>query len=192
VVVGDVDTVDGVRFESVELEGVWVIELDRHRDERGWFARAFCEDEFAAHGLPTEFPQCNISSNAQGGTMRGMHFNVASSAEAKYVRCVRGAVYDVVIDLRAGSPTEHRWVGFELSADNGVGLFVPKGFAHGFLTLHDDTDVHYHMSERYRPDAARGLRWDDPAFDIRWPRDPVVIAERDATYADYTPDVLRG
>lgn len=179
-----------MRFEALPLAGACVIELDRHEDERGSFARAFCEEEFAAHRLPTRFPQCNLSTNRRDGTLRGMHVNIRSAWESKLVRCVRGAVYDVIVDMRDESPSRHAWAGVELSAENGRALFVPEGFAHGFLTLVDDTDVYYHMGAVFRPAAARGFRWDDPAFAIRWPRHPLVISERDAAYPDYVPSLL--
>jgi dTDP-4-dehydrorhamnose 3,5-epimerase len=181
-----------MRFEPTPVDGAWVIELEPHDDDRGSFARTYCDDEFAAHRLPTHFPQCNLSRNTRAGTMRGMHYNVAARAEAKLVRCVRGAVHDVIVDLRRGSPTRGRWFGVELTADDGRALFVPKGFAHGFLTLADQTDVYYHMSEMFSPDAARGFRWDDPAFGIHWPAPPSVISERDATYPDVVVDQLDG
>jgi dTDP-4-dehydrorhamnose 3,5-epimerase len=181
-----------VRFVPTSLDGAWVIELDRHGDERGSFARVFCEREFAQHGLPTRFPQSNVSTNRLAGTLRGMHFNVTSHWESKLVRCVRGAVHDIIVDLRPGSPTERQWLAAELTADNGRALFVPQGFAHGFVTLCDDTDVHYQMGDFYHGDAARGLRWDDPALGLVWPRRPAVISERDATYPDFDPSVLDG
>lgn len=168
-----------------------MIELDRHGDDRGFFARAYCEREFAAHGLPTHFPQSNLSNNTTAGTLRGMHFNTAAHFEAKVVRCVRGGVYDVIVDLRPGSATEGRWFGTDLTADNGRAVFVPEGFAHGFITLADDSDVFYQMGAMYEPDAARGFRWDDPHFDIEWPMAPAVISDRDASYADYDPSILR-
>jgi dTDP-4-dehydrorhamnose 3,5-epimerase len=174
-------------FEQTELPGAYLIEIERRPDERGFFARTFCEREFAEHGLPVRFPQCNLSNNLRAGTLRGMHYQAAPLWEAKLVRCVRGAVYDVIIDLRPDSPARYRWLGAELSADNGRALYVPEGFAHGFITLADHTDVFYHMSEFFRPDGARGLRWDDPRFGIRWPIAPSVISERDATYPDFDP-----
>jgi dTDP-4-dehydrorhamnose 3,5-epimerase len=181
-----------VRFDPVPLGGAWLIGPDRHADERGSFARAFCEREFADHGLPIRFPQCNVSTNTSAGTLRGMHFNVTASAEAKLVRCTRGAIHDVVVDLRPDSPTVYRSFGVELSADNGLALFVPKGFAHGFVTLRDATDVFYHMSEFYDAGAARGARWNDPAFAIDWPRRPTVISDRDAAYPDFVAQVVEG
>jgi dTDP-4-dehydrorhamnose 3,5-epimerase len=181
-----------MRFEPTALGGAWVIELDRHVDERGAFARAFCESEFASIGLPTRFPQCNLSFNTRAGTLRGMHVNVAEHLESKLIRCVRGSIYDVIVDLRDGSPTERQWAAVELSADNGRALFAPTGFAHGFLTLEDNTDVLYHMGDVYHPDAARGFRWNDPCFGVRWPFGPTVISTRDATYPDFDPHMLRG
>ncbi len=172
-------------FKPTSLAGAVVVELEPHGDERGFFARTLCEREFAEQGLPTRFPQCNLSRNHQRGTLRGMHYNAAPHEESKLVRCIRGAIYDVIVDLRRESPTRYQWVGVELRADNGKALFVPEGFAHGFLTLSDETDVFYHMGAFYEPGAARGFRHDDPLFRIQWPLTPAVISERDATYADF-------
>jgi dTDP-4-dehydrorhamnose 3,5-epimerase len=174
-------------FKETQLAGAYVIELEPRHDERGFFARSFCEKEFAEHGLPTRFPQSNLSRNNQRGTLRGMHFEALPSSESKLVRCVAGAIYDVIMDMRRGSPSRWQWIGVELNAENARGLFVPAGFAHGFLTLADATDVTYEMGDMYRPGAARGLRWNDPAFDIRWPEAPRVISERDASYPDFNP-----
>jgi dTDP-4-dehydrorhamnose 3,5-epimerase len=171
-----------MRFEPAPLDGAWIIDLEPHPDERGWFARSFCEQEFAVHRLPTRFPQSNVSRNRLAGTLRGMHFNTSDHAESKVVRCTRGAIYDVIIDLRPASPSYRQWFGIELDADDGRALFVPEDFAHGFITLCDSTDVSYQMSAFFEPDAARGVRWDDPAFAIEWPRPPTVISARDATY----------
>lgn len=176
-----------MRFEPTSLDDAWVIELDRHADERGWFARSHCDEEFAEHGLPTHFPQSNLSSSRSARTLRGMHVNVAGAWESKVVRCVRGSVFDVIVDLRPGSTTRHRWFGTELSAENGRAVFVPEGFAHGFLTLVDDCDVHYQMGRPYVAEAARGFRWDDPTFSITWPAEPAVLSARDAAYPDYDP-----
>jgi dTDP-4-dehydrorhamnose 3,5-epimerase len=181
-----------MKFEPSELQPACVIELEPHPDERGFFARTFCERELAAHGLPTRFPQCNLSRNTRAGTLRGMHYQAAPHREAKLVRCVRGVIYDVIIDLRVDSPTRDRWFGVELTGENGRALFVPEGFAHGFITLSDETDVFYHMSAFYQPEGARGLRWDDPRFGVRWPRAPGVISARDATYPDFDPKVFDG
>ena len=181
-----------MRFERTSLDGAWVIDLDRMPDERGAFARTYCDTEFAAHGLPTQFPQCNMSENTRAGTLRGMHFNITAFAESKFLRCVRGAIYDVIVDLRRASPTYGKWIGIELSAENGRALFVPEGFAHGFLTLRDGTDVYYHMGAAFQPHAARGFRWNDPEFQIEWPSQPTVMSERDATYLDFVPTLLEG
>lgn len=174
-------------FTPTKLSGAYQIDLDRQADSRGFFARTFCEREFAEHGLPLRYPQSNASFNEKAGTLRGMHYQAAPHREAKLVRCTRGAVYDVIIDLRVDSPTRFEWVGVELSADNGTALFVPVGFAHGFITLSDASEVSYQMSEFYQPGAARGVRWNDPRFAIRWPRQPSVLSERDGTFADFDP-----
>jgi dTDP-4-dehydrorhamnose 3,5-epimerase len=176
-----------VKFRETPLAGAYVIELDRRADDRGFFARAFCERELAEHGIPIAWPQCNISRNTRAGTLRGMHYNAAPHREAKIVRCMRGAIFDAVVDLRAGSPTRLGWFGIELTADEGNALYIPEGFVHGFLTLDDDTDVFYHMGRFFQADAARGLRWNDPALGIKWPRTPTTISERDATYPDFDP-----
>lgn len=173
-----------VQFEPARLDGVWLIELDRHSDERGAFARTFCEDEFAAHGLPTRFPQSNLSFNTRAATLRGLHFNREPFGESKLVRCVRGSIHDVIVDLRPCSGTRLDWLGVDLTAANALALFVPAGFAHGFVTLSDNSDVYYHMGELFRPDVARGLRWDDPTIDIDWPVAPTIISARDAAYPD--------
>jgi dTDP-4-dehydrorhamnose 3,5-epimerase len=171
-----------VNFIESPLSGAYIIEMQRLTDERGFFARSFSAAEFAAHGLPQAMPECSVSFNARRGTLRGMHFRAEPHAEDKIVRCTAGAAYDVVIDLRRGSATERRWFGTELSALNRRALFVPKGFAHGFITLHDDTEILYMMSSVYVPGFDRGVRWNDPAFGIAWPLDPLVIAARDAEY----------
>jgi dTDP-4-dehydrorhamnose 3,5-epimerase len=176
-----------VQFTAAPLEGAWVIDLERHADNRGSFARTFCAHEFADRGLPADFPQANLSTNTRAGTLRGMHFNREPDGEAKLVRCVAGALYDVIVDLRRGSPTRLSWYGVELSAENGRALYVPAGFAHGFVTLADESHAYYHMSDFFRPDAARGIRWDDPAVSIDWPTHPVVMSERDRTYPDIDP-----
>jgi dTDP-4-dehydrorhamnose 3,5-epimerase len=171
-----------MRFEETELAGAFLVRLEPHVDTRGFFARTFCEEEFAARGLPTRFPQCNLSRNARAGTLRGMHYNAAPHREAKLVRCTAGAIWDVIVDMRAGSPTRLRWVGVELDAERQDALFIPEGFAHGFITLRDGTDVTYQMGRAYVAGAARGLRWDEPRLGIRWPRPPAVLSERDATW----------
>ena len=177
-------------FNESELRGAYVIELEPHLDERGFFARTFCEHEFAARGLPVRFPQCNLSRNTKRGTLRGMHYEAPPSSESKLVRCVAGAIQDVIIDLRPNSATLLNWLSVQLSAHNGRALFVPGGFAHGFITLSNDTDVLYHMGDFFQPGGARGLRWNDPRFGITWPLEPSVISERDANYPDFDPSTL--
>jgi dTDP-4-dehydrorhamnose 3,5-epimerase len=172
-------------FHRMKLPGVVEIELDLHRDERGFFARSWCQNEFEAEGLNPKTVQCNVSFNEKKGTLRGMHYQAAPHAEAKLVRCTRGAIYDVVIDLRPESPSFKRWVGVELTSDNRRMLYIPEGCAHGFLTLEDQTEVFYQMSEFYHPKLARGVRWDDPTFQIVWPVKVEVISERDGTYPDF-------
>jgi dTDP-4-dehydrorhamnose 3,5-epimerase len=169
-----------MRFTGTDLDGLMIVEADRREDERGSFARTFCADEFSAAGLPTRFVQCNLSFNRQRGTLRGMHFQGAPFPEGKLVRCIRGSVFDVAIDLRPASPTRNRWVGVELTAANGRALFVPEGFAHGFVTLEDDTELFYQMTEFYHPELAGGVRWDDPAFAIAWPVRIPILSPRDA------------
>lgn len=173
-------------FRQLEIPGAYVVELDRHEDERGFFARSFCEREFAAQGIDVRMVQSNISFNRRRGTLRGLHYQAVPFEEAKLVRCTRGAAWDVLVDLRPVSPTVTRWVAHTLSADNGRALFVPEGCAHGFLTLEDETELFYQMSEYYHPDAARGVAWDDPAFAIEWPEEPTIVSERDASYAPFS------
>jgi dTDP-4-dehydrorhamnose 3,5-epimerase len=174
-----------VKFNETPLQGAFTIELEPHVDERGAFARIFCERELAEHGLPTSFPQHNLSRNDKAGTLRGMHYNLRELAEAKLVRVTSGAIFDVIVDLRPASPTRWQYFGVELSARRSNALFVPAGFAHGFISLSDASDVYYLMSEFYRPDAARGFRYDDPKFGISWPRRPEHIHPRDAAYPDF-------
>jgi dTDP-4-dehydrorhamnose 3,5-epimerase len=181
-----------VRFTDAGLPGAWLLELEPIEDERGFFARTFSEEEFAAHGLVARYPQGNLSWNRRRGTLRGMHYQAAPYREAKLVRCVRGAIHDVIVDLRPGSSSRCRWIGVDLDAEGRSALYVPPGFAHGFVTLRDDTEVVYQMGEVYVAGAARGVRWNDPAFDIRWPLEPVVISERDRGYPDYDPSRFDG
>lgn len=176
-----------MRFEPLGLKKAFRIEIEPRADDRGLFARTYCEEEFAAHGLPTRFVQCNTSFNTRRGTLRGMHYQADPRPEEKLVRCTRGAVYDVIVDLRPDSPTFCRWEGYELSADNRRALFVPAGFGHGFQTLVDETEVFYQMSEFYVADLARGVRWNDPAFGIVWPLSETILAPRDAAFADFVP-----
>jgi dTDP-4-dehydrorhamnose 3,5-epimerase len=174
-------------FRELRLKGAYEIELELHADERGSFARTYCGREFERHGLNPRIAQCNVSYNRRSGTLRGMHYQVPPHQEAKLVRCTRGALYDVIVDLRPDSPTYCEWTALELRADPGATskmLYIPEGFAHGFQTLEDDTDVFYQMSAFYVPEAARGFRWNDPAFSINWPGPVTVISDRDRTYAD--------
>ena len=174
-------------FEETSIPGVWMVDLERREDPRGFFARTFCENEFADRGLLTRFVQCNLSSNLRRGTLRGMHWQNEPNPEVKLVRCIRGAVYDVVIDLRRDSPAYCKWIGVELSAANGRALYIPAGIAHGFQTLEDDTDLYYHMGEFYDASLAAGVRWNDPAFGIAWPLGNPVLSDKDAAYPDYQP-----
>jgi dTDP-4-dehydrorhamnose 3,5-epimerase len=164
------------------LAGAYVVELERLRDERGFFARTYCADEFASRGLGPELRQCSVSYNARKGTLRGLHYQAAPDEEHKLVRCTAGAVFDVIVDLRSGSPTHLQWFGLELTFDNRVSLFIPPGFAHGFVSLTDHAEVYYMISVPHAPQSARGVRWNDPAFTIAWPLLPTVISPRDAAY----------
>lgn len=172
-------------FKELELSGAYLIEPDRHEDERGFFARTWCRREFEDHGLNPQLVQCSMSRSLREGTLRGLHYQSPPHAEAKLVRCTAGAIYDVIVDLRPGSPTFRQHVGLVLSAGDNCALYVPEGLAHGFLTLADRCDVFYQMSAFYEPAAARGVRWNDPAFGIRWPAPIRVISERDRSYPDF-------
>jgi dTDP-4-dehydrorhamnose 3,5-epimerase len=177
-----------MRFRETPLAGVWEIELERFEDERGWFARSFDGEELAAHGIELEVVQCNSSYNERAGTLRGMHYQADPHGEPKLVRCVRGAIFDVALDLREGSPTRASWHGVELGERDARMLFIPAGVAHGFQTLTPASEVLYVMGHRYVPEAARGVRFDDPAFAIEWPAPPPggrVISERDRGYPDF-------
>jgi dTDP-4-dehydrorhamnose 3,5-epimerase len=172
-----------MQFTPTEIAGVWIVEMERHGDERGWFARTWCAEEFRRHGLNANLAQCSASFNRSKGTLRGMHFQAAPHEEAKLVRCVRGAMFDVALDLRASSASFRRWVGVELTSDNGRALYVPEGCAHGFQTLADDTEVLYQISNVWHPESARGVRWNDPAFGIQWPlEDGAVMSRKDAEW----------
>ena len=175
-----------MRFVETRLQGAYLVELEPEADERGSFARTWCREEFAAHELSTEISQCSLSRNARAGTLRGLHFQAAPHEEVKLVRCTRGAIFDVIVDLRPGSETECEWLGVELSAATGAGLYVPKGFAHGFQTVVDESEVFYMMSDPYVPHAASGVRWNDPAFGIEWPSAADrTISERDHAWPEY-------
>ena len=192
-------------FTETKLKGAFIIELQKLEDDRGFFARSWCQREFEAHGLNTRLVQCNISFNLKKGTLRGMHYQAAPYEEAKLVRCTRGAIYDVIIDIRPDSATYCQWIAVELTAHDSLltapssqlaaygpklpghhgMLYIPKGFAHGFITLMDDTEVFYQMSEFYAPEYARGVRWNDPTYQIQWPGEVKVISDRDNTYPDF-------
>jgi dTDP-4-dehydrorhamnose 3,5-epimerase len=171
-----------MRFLPTGLEGAWVIQPQPHKDERGFFARTFCAEEFAAHGLVKTFVQCNTSWNTRSGTVRGLHYQLSPSCEAKLVRCIAGAIFDVIVDLRPASPTYLQSYSAELTADNRSALYIPKMFAHGFQTLTDDTEVFYQMSEFYAPQLGRGLRYDDPKLGINWPLSVASISTQDVSW----------
>jgi dTDP-4-dehydrorhamnose 3,5-epimerase len=172
-------------FHETKLQGVFEIRIEPLRDERGFFARSWCQTEFKDHGLNPALVQCNISFNGRKGTLRGMHYQLAPYAEAKLIRCTRGAIYDVIVDLRRESPTFKQWVAVVLTAEKRNMAYVPEDCAHGFLTLEDDTEVLYQMSQFFSAESARGVRWDDPAFQIAWPHEIAVISERDKNYPDF-------
>ncbi|MGH7278602.1 MAG: dTDP-4-dehydrorhamnose 3,5-epimerase [Candidatus Rokuibacteriota bacterium] len=174
-------------FEPTPLPGAWVVEPERHTDHRGFFARTWCAREFETRGLSSRFVQCGISFNKRRGTLRGLHYQAAPHQEVKLVRCTMGAIHDVIIDLRPESPTFMQHAAVTLSAENRTMVYVPEGFAHGFQTLEDDTEVLYQISAPHAPAAARGVRWNDPAFAIPWPPDDRVIAARDRQYPDFVP-----
>ncbi len=170
---------------ELDIQGVYLIDPQLIKDERGFFARTFCRESFERHGMNPDLVQCNISFNYKKGTLRGMHFQCKPHEEAKVVRCTKGAIYDVVVDLRPGSKTYCRWAAVELSAENRRMLYIPEGIAHGFQTLADNTEVFYQMSYHFVGDAARGVRWDDAAFQIEWPEPPAVISQKDLNYPDF-------
>jgi dTDP-4-dehydrorhamnose 3,5-epimerase len=172
-------------FTETKLRGAFVVEPELLEDERGFFARTWCKRECLAHIGTAELVQCNISFNKQKGTLRGMHYQVAPHEEARLLRCTMGAIYDVLIDLRTDSPTYKQWLSFELTAKNRRMLYIPGGFAHGFVTLEDNTEVFYQMSEFYAPECVRGVRWNDPAFNIMWPGEVTVVSEKDTQYPDF-------
>ncbi len=172
-------------FQKTGIPGVFAIELEFNRDARGFFARSWCENEFRSHGLTPRIAQCNISFNERRGTLRGVHYQSPPWLEAKAVRCTKGSLYDVALDLRPDSPTYRQWFALTLSAANRRALYIPEGCAHGFLTLEDQTEVSYEMSEFYHPEAGRGVRWNDPAFGIVWPAEVKVISDRDRSYPDF-------
>jgi dTDP-4-dehydrorhamnose 3,5-epimerase len=171
-----------VNYTTCAIAGVQVVDLDRIEDDRGFFARSFCSEEFAQHGLAQSMSQCSVSFNTRRGTLRGLHYQAAPHDEEKLVRCTAGGIFDVVVDIRRDSPTFCQWYGAELTAANTRALYIPKGCAHGFITLSDATEVFYMISVSYQPGFSRGMRWNDPAFAIAWPVQPLVISARDAGY----------
>ena len=177
-----------MQFNETPLAGAYTIELDKIGDDRGFFARAFCEQEFSEVGLVSHFVQVNNSLSADKGTLRGMHYQLAPKAETKLVRCIRGSLYDIILDLRPDSPTFGQHFGAELSAENRRMMYVPKGFAHGFITLTDNAEAFYMVDEPYAPDMERGVRWNDPEFAIEWPAEPVVLSDKDGQQRDFDPD----
>lgn len=176
-----------VNFQETSIQGVVIVDQNRHTDERGYFARSFCTDEFSDHGLDPVVAQCNVSFNPQVGTLRGMHYQAEPHGEAKLVRCTRGAIFDVAVDLRPDSPTFRSWFGAELTEDNGRALYIPAKLAHGFLTLAPDSEVFYQMSYPYVPGTERGVRWNDPVFGIVWPAAVATMSDRDRNFPDFKP-----
>ena len=173
-------------WRETELPGAFVVETELIEDERGWFARIYDQSELEERGLASRFVQSSIAFNKEWGTLRGLHYQAEPHAEAKLIRCVRGAVHDVIVDLRPASSTFKRWAAVELSAAGGELLYVPEGIAHGYMTLEDETETLYLISAAYAPEAARGVRWDDPAFGIEWPHDPRVMSEKDKAWPDFS------
>jgi dTDP-4-dehydrorhamnose 3,5-epimerase len=174
-------------FKETSLSGAWLIDIAPIEDERGFFARTWAAEEFTARGLDASLAQCNLAYNHRKGTVRGMHFQRAPFEEVKIVRCTRGAIYDVIIDLRPGSPTLGKWIGEELTEDNRRMLYIPPGFAHGYQTLTDKVETYYHVSAPFSPAHADGVRWDDPAFAIAWPLgEPTVMSARDKAWPSFT------
>ena len=174
-----------MKFLPTKLPGIWIVDLEKHEDERGYFARSWCRSEFEKNGLNPNLVQCSVSFNHKKGTLRGMHHQIAPHEETKLVRCTRGAIYDVAVDLRRNSPTCKQWTAAELTSENGRALYIPEGFAHGFQTLADDTEVFYQMSDFYHPESARGIRWNDPALKIAWPFPDPILSARDKNYVDF-------
>lgn len=174
-----------MKFVETKLNGSFIIDPEWLEDDRGFFARSWCDHEAAIYGLSPKWVQCNISFNRQKGTMRGMHYQAAPFEETKLVRCTSGGIFDVIVDLRRGSATFKEWVGAELTAENRRMMYIPEGFAHGFLTLQERSEIFYQMSTFYVPASSRGVRWNDPSFEIHWPIDVSVISERDAHYPDF-------
>lgn len=186
-----------MKFTETPLKGAYLIDLEKRGDNRGFFARFFCENEFRQQGLITHFVQINNSLTAKKGTIRGMHYQLMPDAEVKVVRCIKGSLFDVILDLRPDSPSYGKWFGAELSEENRTMMYVPRGFAHGFITLSDDTEALYLVSAFYAPASERGIRYNDPAFGIKWPIEPSEVSEKDGKWPDFDPvfhgtDKLRG
>lgn len=179
-----------MRFDATPLAGAYLIAIAKIGDERGFFGRSWCRREMADNDLDSEIAQINTSFSRNRGTLRGLHFQIAPHRESKLVRCTRGAIFDVIVDLRPESPTFRQWFGAELTADNHLALYSPKGFAQGFITLQDDTEITYLASDPYAPGKDRGVRWNDPQFDIRWPLQPTVMSDKDRQWPDFTPEEL--
>jgi dTDP-4-dehydrorhamnose 3,5-epimerase len=175
-----------MEFKGTEIAGLYTIDLKKLEDERGFFARAFCKEEFDSMGLESNVVQANMSFNKAAGTIRGMHYQKSPYQETKFIRCLSGSIYDVVIDLRKDSPTYLKSFGIELTSENRTALFIPKDFAHGFITLQDNTEVMYLVSQMYVPGAEKGIRWNDPQFAIKWPMAPIQISSKDASWEDYS------
>lgn len=176
-----------MKFKETKLQGAFVLELERRLDDRGFFARAFCQQEFETHGLNPNVAQCNLSFNDKAGTLRGLHYQSSPATEAKLFRCIRGAIYDVIVDMRPESPTYLQCFGIELSADNHLALYVPEMFAHGYQALEDSTEVLYQVSEFYTPGVEKGLRFDDPTLGIDWPLPATTISEKDQSWPLLSP-----
>jgi dTDP-4-dehydrorhamnose 3,5-epimerase len=175
-----------VIFNETKLNGAYIIEIEKLKDHRGFFARTWCQNEFKDSGLTSRLVQANLSYNSKVGTLRGMHYQLSPYEETKLVRCTKGAIYDVIIDLRPASPTYTQWIGVELTAENYKMLYVPENFAHGFQTLRDNTEVTYQVSQFYTPDSESGIRWNDPAFKINWPIEVQVISDKDKNWTDFS------
>jgi dTDP-4-dehydrorhamnose 3,5-epimerase len=173
-------------FTKTKLEGAYIIDVEQRRDDRGFFGRIWCRDEMVGHGLNADILQANISYNKYKGTLRGLHYQKEPFAECKLVRCTAGALYDVIVDIRPESPTFKQWIGVELTGENFRSIYVPEGFAHGFITLAPHTSVHYMVTQSYSPGAERGLRYDDPEFKIEWPLEPVLISEKDKSHPAFS------
>ena len=186
-----------MKFNNTPLQDAYTIELEKRGDDRGFFARLFCTEEFANQGIVSSYAQINNSLTERRGTLRGMHYQLSPSAEVKVVRCISGSLYDVILDLRPDSPTYGKWFGETLSAENRLMMYAPKGFAHGFITLEENAEAIYLVSDPYAPDLERGVRFNDPAFDIEWPIEPVEVSEKDRSWPDFDRewhgiDALRG